>query len=77
MGGGWIGEMRKDHTEILCEKELQTDKYSLIVLELNRNHFCIQLLFFPSIIAKLNKTLLRPKKIVPRDHALKIHTSVS
>lgn len=46
MGGGWIGEMRKDHTEILCEKELQTDKYSLIVLELNRNHFCIQLLFF-------------------------------
>lgn len=46
MGGGWIGEMRKDYIEILCEKELKRDKYSLIVLELNRNHFCILLRFF-------------------------------
>lgn len=32
MGGGWVGEIRKGHTQMqgVCERELQTDKYRLI-----------------------------------------------
>lgn len=46
------------------------------IREWNWNHCCVQVFFSLALIAKLNETFFRPKKITRMDHTLKVHLSV-
>lgn len=74
MGGDLVLRINKYHTQMqrLHEKKLQTDNHRLIKFQSEIKIIPSFSCFFLVFIAMLIKTFLRLKKIIPRDHALKI-----